>query len=142
VIRDTYFRSHYELHLTRSKTGRLGTREELLSFSRCLLSALVCLAILAPRARAQSGEVWSGYTRVTNLYPAASGLAFNTVYANPGLSSCDSHNRWVIASTTANYQTLVASLIAAFMSGKEVDMNIAAYPVSCTGRVNRFVIKE
>lgn len=91
--------------------------------------------------QANADEVWSGWTRITFLYPQSTGMNFNTAYANTSLSSCDSGTRWDISSAYPNYNTLVATLIAAFASGKEINMNITVNPPACAGVVNRFLVR-
>jgi hypothetical protein len=76
------------------------------------------------------------------MYPAAEGMYFITTYKNTSLSNCDAGGRWFIASTSANYQVMVATLLTAFTAGKQVNLNITVNPPQCGGVVNRFIVKD
>jgi hypothetical protein len=106
---------------------------------KALATILLAIAVHTP---AQAAEIWSGYTKISYLYPASDGMYFNTVYANTSLSSCDSGTRWFIPTGFPNYNTLTAALIAAFLAGKQVNLNITVGPPQCGGSVNRFVVAE
>jgi hypothetical protein len=109
---------------------------------RLLSIALGFIAALLVGQNAFADELWSGSTRITALYPATYGMNFNTVYANTSLSTCDSGTRFFIEPTHSNYDAMVAAVIAAFISGKNVNLNITVNPPRCEGVVNRFVVYE
>jgi hypothetical protein len=94
-------------------------------------------------ANTQAAEVWTPWTTVSTLYPNSGGLAFMTTYANTSLSNCDGGSRWVIEPTHATYSLLSASLIAAYLAGKQVMLNITVSSgVPCAGVVNRFMVSD
>jgi hypothetical protein len=76
------------------------------------------------------------------MYPAADGLYFISIYKNTSLSTCDGGGRWFIASSSPNYQVMVATLLTAFASGKQVNLNITVNNPQCAGVVNRFIVKD
>ncbi len=104
--------------------------------------ASISMLLLAGFSQAQATEIWSPKTRLTHVYPAAEGMYFNTVYVNTSLSACDSGTRWFISTATPNYQAMVASLLTAFSTGKEVALCITVNPPQCGAVVNRFVVYE
>jgi hypothetical protein len=105
-----------------------------------LALGLLVMSTVSPQVLAD--EIWSGSTKITLLYPASSGMIFNTTYANTSLSSCDSGKRWVVVATNANYKAMVATLTAAFIAGKNVNLNITVNPPACEAVVNRFLVYE
>jgi hypothetical protein len=104
----------------------------------------MALGILAfvTAMQTHAAEQWSGDTRIEQMYPAADGMYFITLYKNTALSTCDGGGRWFIASSSPNYQVLVASLLTAFTAGKQLNLNITVNPPQCAGVVNRFIVKD
>lgn len=113
----------------------MRTRKKLGS---AVAGTLGCLAAVQVHA----AEVWSGDTRIEQMYPAADGMYFITTYKNTSLSTCDGGGRWYIAASSANYQVMVASLLTAFASGKQLNLNITVNTPQCAGVVNRFIVKD
>lgn len=109
---------------------------------RKLIQAPAVLLLSLVSVQAHADEFWSGDTRITQVYPDASGFTFITTYANTAVSSCDNGSRWAISSSYPNYQVMVAALLTAFAAGKNVNLNITVYPAQCAGFVNRFIVKE
>ena len=87
-------------------------------------------------------DPWSGYTNITGLYPYVGGLIFNTEYANQELSTCDNGHRFQIAIDHPNYQLMSSALLAAFISGKQVNFNIeSGQQPTCQPKINRFMVR-
>ncbi|MCS4306781.1 hypothetical protein M2404_001106 [Rheinheimera pacifica] len=89
-------------------------------------------------AAVECDPIWSDYTEITNLYPTDYGLAFNTLYKNLELSSCDGGTRFILNKDSAEYNTQVSVLIAAFMAQKRVNLYIEDLPAKCFATVIRF----
>ncbi len=64
-----------------------------------------------------------------------------TSYKNTGISTCNVGTRFSIDKSHPNYTILVSSMIAAFMSGKEINFNITSgQQPTCAPVINRFLI--
>ncbi len=89
-----------------------------------------------------SADPWSGKTKIRWLYPSTGGYAFSTQdYQNTELSSCDSGTRFLISIDHPNYNAMVSSLIMAFASDKEVNINIDGEKgKSCSPTINRMFV--
>ena len=99
------------------------------------ISSLIAFSFMA------EATITSEWTKITQLYPTASGLMFNTVYKNTDVSKCEGGTRFLLNPANADYQLQASVLIAAFMSNKEVMLYIAEAPAACTGLVDRFRVK-
>lgn len=89
---------------------------------------------------AAQAEFWSGQTKVTKVYPYNDGLIFFTQYANTEVSTCDRGTRFSISKSHPNYEVMVSTLLAAFMSDKSLTMNVASTAPSCMPTINRFIV--
>jgi hypothetical protein len=86
-------------------------------------------------------DPWSTITKITNLYPYNSGLAFMTGYKNESLSSCDGGTRFSISKIHPNYEVMISSMMAAFMADKAIKFNIhSGQSKNCHPTIDRFVI--
>lgn len=64
-----------------------------------------------------------------------------TTYANTELSLCDGGKRFVITKSHPNYEVLVSTMLAAFMSDKEISFNIdSGQQPTCSPTINRFLL--
>ena len=101
---------------------------------------LLFLSFLSSAALA---DPWSGWTKITHLYPHSGGLTFLSEYANTDISSCDHGKRFQIHKSHPNYEMLSSILIAAFMGNKEVFFNIDSnQSKTCTPTINRFMVRD
>ncbi len=88
-------------------------------------------------------DPWSEQAKITMLYPYDEGLIFVTSYKNPEISTCNDGARFSINKSHPNYTILVSSMIAAFMSGKEIKFNITSgQQPTCKPVINRFAIYD
>jgi hypothetical protein len=110
---------------------------------RAVVVASFAALLSGVASNAWSAEFWTPVTRITTLYPASGALHLLTEYGNTTLSACDSGRRWTIDATHDNYNVLSAAMMAAFMAGKQVQLNITvASPTPCGGTINRFMVVE
>lgn len=85
--------------------------------------------------------IWSGYTNISGLYATQGRLIFNTEYSNE-LSTCDGGKRFSFAFLADDYETQVAVLMAAFFSGKQINMAFDdEQGATCSPIINRFRVK-
>ncbi len=88
-----------------------------------------------------SADPWSGMAEITSVYPHSGGLVFNTTYTNENLSSCDNGKRFSISKSHPNYETLVSTMLSAFMSAKKINFNIDSnQQLQCQPTINRFIM--
>jgi non-ribosomal peptide synthetase component E (peptide arylation enzyme) len=100
---------------------------------------LLIYALVLPPSVCQAEQFWSEKTKITYLYPTSENYVFNVSYSNP-LSTCDNGTRYSIALTNPNYNSLVSTLISAFMAGKEILINIDSQAANCQPTINRFIV--
>ena len=88
-------------------------------------------------------EQWTGYTKITRLYPVSENeFLFNTEYANSNLSTCEGGTRFRVGGDHPNYETMVRSLQATFLTGKSVTLHVKYDIGSCAATIDRFTVKR
>lgn len=92
---------------------------------------------------AASAELWSSWTKIAMIYPAADGMHFMTAtYSNAAVSTCDHGKRFVIASNHPNYSALSSALMGAFYASREINFVIADdSKKACSPLINRFQVR-
>ncbi len=108
---------------------------------RCTKMILIFASILVPLVPAEAAEAWANNRKVTFLYPRDYGYVFQFDGAtiNPG-SPCEA-NRVVIL-TQPNFDSMVATLISAFLNQLRIDVNYDDTTITtCETKVNRIIVR-
>ena len=90
-------------------------------------------------------EVWSGWTKVTMLYPTENNSIFYVETGIPEYGTCSGTNykRYSLKPGTKNHDTLYSTLVLAYTSGAKIKMNINVdQKGTCSPRVNRFQLRK
>ncbi|MBW8184269.1 hypothetical protein [Shewanella nanhaiensis] len=101
--------------------------------------AAITLCFVSNFAQAQ---FWSSNTKITKVYPYTDGLIFFTEYRNSDVSTCDGGTRFSIDKSHPNYEVMVSTLLAAFMSDKTMTMNVSSTTRACAPHINRFLVTK
>ena len=99
------------------------------------------ILLLVCNSNINASDIWSGFTKITHLYPTSGVFIFNTEYSNTTYSSCDNGKRFSINTNNVDYKVQVSVLTAAFMAGKEIHMHILDRPVACNAVIDRFIVR-
>lgn len=85
----------------------------------------------------------TGYTTVTNLYPAWNDLSFMVADGNADYSTCDGGKRYAVRIDHPNYQVLSSAIMMAFVANKPIRFNLMTdAPKSCSYPINRALIGQ
>ncbi|CAH1540238.1 MULTISPECIES: hypothetical protein [Vibrio] len=87
---------------------------------KCLIVSLLTLGFTAPGLA--SGWKNSSDLNIKGLYPADEGLYFYVTNESESssTSTCDGDRRFLIPTSSQNYETKVSVMIAAFMASKSI----------------------
>jgi len=121
--------------------GRAGFRVHIYGE---IFMRFIVFSILVMVANFSYADPWSGWTKVSYIYPYSAGLNIITQYKNTELSSCDNGGRFFLPKTNANYQVLSSAIIAAFIAGKEINFNIDGEGITqptCSPTLNRLMVR-
>lgn len=106
---------------------------------------ILALTILGALPHVANAEPWLSPHNIRLLYPSTSGYVFAIDYSYPEYSSCDNGGRFLISIDHPNYEAMVSTLIAAYLSGDRITLNVDSEGLSgpvCGPTVNRFMVYE
>jgi len=99
---------------------------------KCMAAAL----LLCHPFAANSADQWSGFRKITNIYPHADGLNF-FLDGQPIGSGCEGL-RFNIPLSASNYEVIASSLMTAFAGDMQVNVNYDDTTLSeCAILINR-----
>lgn len=107
-------------------------------------SALFALMTLLPSVAFAMEPVvgqWTTKDTVERVYPYSGGMAFvMKTHSVPG-KTCDDGRQFFFSTSDANYDAKVSTILAAFLSGKEISfVRSAEQESSCRSHVDRFQV--
>lgn len=85
-----------------------------------LLTLFTLLSFLSASIIADPWVPESGYTKITNLYPAWNDLSFMVANGNADYSTCDDGKRFSVRIDHPNYQVLSSAIMMAFVANKPI----------------------